>query len=97
MVKCLGKEPTTFMSKTSSTQESFMTTFSMGGDQSEKITVHSRPFMKVTLSKVKSMGKASMSTVQTIITTATGHLTRSRAREYTITLRACTTESGTKT
>ncbi len=97
MAKCLGKELTTFMSKISSTQENFMTIFYTGGERSEKFTVHSHRYTKAIFSKVKSTAKASMSTVPTIITTATGHSTKSMAKAYTITLMVCTMENGTKT
>jgi hypothetical protein len=82
--------------KISSTQASSTTTFSMAGVLSEKTTAHNPQSMKATSSTVKSTARASMSTVRITTTMVTGLLTKNKAKESIIMLKACTTATGRK-
>ena len=96
MVKCMVRAHTTFINKISNIQASFMTICSMVGVLLEKIMVHSRQFMKETFSTEKNMEKESTNMVQIITITVTGPLTKSKARAFITTHKACIMVNGTK-
>ena len=96
MAKFTVRAHTTFTTKISSTQVSSTTTFSMAGALSEKTTAQNPQSMKATLSTVKSKARANTSTARITTTMVTGLLTKSKAKEFTTMLKACTTATGRK-